>query len=85
MCQKSVCKIFIFRMKLQKHKVLKVTYIIFWGKNLVFRFSCQKGSKWMQNDVFQVYEKMTIRTFLGFCIELQPKIGLTDFLGKILF
>ena len=53
--EKSAGAIFlIFCIKLQQHKVLKLNSMIFYGKNLVLRFSGQKGPKFAQSEVFQL-------------------------------
>ena len=64
-----------FCLNLQLHKVLKLTQMIYFGKNHVFG---PKGSNMGQQWRFsftEIYEK-SILTFLIFCINLQKEVSL---------
>ena len=66
-CQKSVHGSFlIFCMKLQQHKGLKLTQMVFLGKSCTRIFK----QKVAQNEFFQFYSKLIDRIFLIFLREL---------------
>ena len=75
----------VFLMKLQQHKVVKLTFIIFLGETLCWCF-WTKGS---QNEVFQVLWKINSWNFSDFLLEVKAtsSLELTSmiYLGEILF
>ena len=77
---KNQHKIFlIFFTKLQQHKVLRLTYMIFLEK-IMFRDFWNKSD---QNEVFKYYQKSVYETFLDFfCMKLQQNTQMI-LLGKI--
>ena len=69
-------------MKLQQHRFLKLTCLIFGGEN-----SDQKGPQLTQIRFFKCYEGLMLRIFLIFYVKLQEHQGLklTEwlFLGNV--
>ena len=70
--EKLMGRIFlIFCIKLQQHKVLKFTDEIFLEKNLFWGFWVEMGQIGPIIRFFKLYEKLTYRIFLNFCIKVQ--------------
>lgn len=70
--EKSAGRVFvIFCMNLLQQKILKIHLNAILVKNHALRLSGQNGPEWAQVRFFKFYEKLTLKTFLTFCVRLQ--------------